>query len=359
MEQPLINGSIVRKYLLGELAEEERERIEVSLLTSESFYETLTALEDEVEDELIDQYTCGELSERERERFEQTFLTTPERAEKLKLVMGLNEHAVLAARERARAVLVGAHAEPAAATRPAAGPPSWSGRLRALNVFQNPLVGFACAVALLVSMLGVALLLIRSERLETQLAQSQARVQPAPAQDAGLREEIDRLRARNEELSASLTGSEEQRAGLEKEVASLRTGEGVNRATPRPSETPSARTPVYSVVLTPALRGGSGGGQPGLLTLPTNEANARLIMRLGDIDPKGYATFQAIVTKGDEEVTRSDRVSISAKRREVRAVATLSARLLRAGQYTVELRGVSRDGGADALALYTLQVETK
>src|SRR2546423_1418154 len=94
MEQPAINEQVVKKYLLGELAEREREQIEERLLTDDSFYATLTALEDEVEDELIEQYLDGELTPPQREHFERVLLHTPERAEKLRLLKDLKEMTV-------------------------------------------------------------------------------------------------------------------------------------------------------------------------------------------------------------------------------------------------------------------------
>jgi anti-sigma-K factor RskA len=68
MEQSAINETLVRQYLLGLLSEDEHERLEMSLLTDDRIYETLTALEDEVEDELIDQYLAAVDPEPQRRR---------------------------------------------------------------------------------------------------------------------------------------------------------------------------------------------------------------------------------------------------------------------------------------------------
>ncbi len=359
MEQPPINGSLVRKYLLGEVGEDERERIEVGLLTSDSFYETLTALEDEVEDELIDQYVGGELSERERERFEHIFLTTPERTKKLRLVLDLNERAALTPAARV-AHAAAATVDPVTTARPAVGRESWWQRFSAFGIFQNPLVGFSCAVALLVSLFCGILLLIRAERLEAQLTQLQARGNASPTPDAALKEQLDQLRARNEELSADFERAEEQRVKLEREVASLKTAGAENPATPRPSGTPSAGTPVYAVLLTPTMRSGSGDERPAILELSVNATSARLLMDLRDIDPKAYASFRAIVgTDGGAEVLTSNRVSVIKRGGRRRAAVTLPARRLPQGQYTVELRGVTADGTAEPIGLYSLQVITK
>jgi anti-sigma factor RsiW len=96
MEQSAINETLVRQYLLGLLSEDEHERLEMSLLTDDRIYETLTALEDEVEDELIDQYLDGELTAPERDKFEHDFLKKPERDYKLKHIKDLKDNVMLA-----------------------------------------------------------------------------------------------------------------------------------------------------------------------------------------------------------------------------------------------------------------------
>jgi hypothetical protein len=85
MKQPAINEQLVRRYLLDALPKRERERVDVGLLTDDRYYEALTTLESEVEDELIDQYLDGELTGTELENFERLFLNSPERAHKLKV----------------------------------------------------------------------------------------------------------------------------------------------------------------------------------------------------------------------------------------------------------------------------------
>ena len=64
MKQAVPSEQIMRKYLLGVLSEEERERIEQNMLTDDGFYEDFLPLEDMVEDDLIDQYLNGDLTGR-------------------------------------------------------------------------------------------------------------------------------------------------------------------------------------------------------------------------------------------------------------------------------------------------------
>ncbi|HET6977044.1 MAG TPA: CHAT domain-containing protein [Pyrinomonadaceae bacterium] len=70
----------VKRYLLQQLSDPERQEIELRILNDDNFSAELEA----AEDELIDEYLADELSSDERERFEQNFLTTPARHSKLR-----------------------------------------------------------------------------------------------------------------------------------------------------------------------------------------------------------------------------------------------------------------------------------
>jgi len=69
----------VKRYLLKQLSDAERQEIELRLLTDDEF----AAEVEIVEDELIDEYVANELSKDERERFHEHFLTNPNRENKL------------------------------------------------------------------------------------------------------------------------------------------------------------------------------------------------------------------------------------------------------------------------------------
>lgn len=343
MEQPAINEQVVRKYLLGDLAEAERERIEERLLTDDDFYENLTALEDEVEDELIDQYLDGELTRPQREHFEIVFLNSPERADKLRLVKDL----------RGRVI-------PGATPTVAPARPARRSWIPAFDLFQNPLVGLSCAAALLIAALSCAWLWTKSRRLETELRQAQAGAPQSPQVEPRLREELEQLRLRNEELTAGLRRSEEQRAGLEQDVAALK-GREEPAATPPGRTSPPSPSSLASVVLLPFTRGPSAGTAPPALALRPGVTQARLFLNIPrDVDPKSYKSFRALVRKrSGEEIWRAEAVQMQTASRPARAVITLPAERLAEGEYVAELKGLPSEGPAENIGSYYFRVPTK
>jgi CHAT domain-containing protein/anti-sigma-K factor RskA len=81
--------SLIYRYLLGEVADEERREVEERASADEDYRGWLRA----GEHELIAAYTSGDLTEAERERFEKYFLRSEERREKLRLAELLYERA--------------------------------------------------------------------------------------------------------------------------------------------------------------------------------------------------------------------------------------------------------------------------
>jgi len=84
------NQQMLEKYLLGDLSEPERERIEKEYFTNDEAWELLTT----VEDELIDSYIRGRLSKRQRGQFQNYFLQSPRRRERYEFALLLLDPAV-------------------------------------------------------------------------------------------------------------------------------------------------------------------------------------------------------------------------------------------------------------------------
>lgn len=87
MERP---GSpeLIKRYLLGDLDEAEREKIEAQLLRDEGMLAAIS----EVQDELLDDYALDVLSDRDRSLFDMNFVLSPERLHKLRFSTALAKY---------------------------------------------------------------------------------------------------------------------------------------------------------------------------------------------------------------------------------------------------------------------------
>ncbi|HEX8068908.1 MAG TPA: zf-HC2 domain-containing protein [Pyrinomonadaceae bacterium] len=149
--------ALLRRFLLDELGEEERERVEQLFLADSDYREKVLI----AEDDLIDDYLDGALSPADSARFRSHYLSTPRQRRKLRVAKSIKKYS--AAR---------------LAAPPAGGTPQSGagGRGRAAHVsLRNPLVSLPLAAALVLAFGLGAVKLIESWRFNRRQAQEQSR----------------------------------------------------------------------------------------------------------------------------------------------------------------------------------------
>lgn len=88
MKELVLNESLARRFLLGQLPLEEQGRIEeLAFQDPETF-----AFLQSAEDDLVDEFLHDELSQDEKERFEKHFLTRPGRRQNLRIARALKQY---------------------------------------------------------------------------------------------------------------------------------------------------------------------------------------------------------------------------------------------------------------------------
>ena len=317
----------LRRFLLGDLPEGEREAIERQCLAEQSLiFEQLVA----IEDELRFDYLLGRLSPADHGRFEGKYLSTPEGRERLAF---------------AQALLLAADAAPV--TEP--------------HRPKTPWTRHAIAAALGVAVLGLgAVVTMQSRTLEQfrkQVAQAQADVaarqtqiadiqagaatsqsslQSVQADAARLRDELARVQAHSLEL--------EQQLAVASHAQPARPA-----ATPTPTPTPGA--PVSALTLKPGLLISSG-QELTHVDLVTATRGLELTLTL----PNGggaYPSYSAALLNSEgRPIWTAAHLS-----RTGRAVPfVVPAGRLKKSDYQVLLRGVMADGRPQDLAGYAFRV---
>ena len=90
VKEGFVTDSVIRRFLLGDIDEEERERIERRFISDQEAYEKIVV----VEDELIEDYLEDSLTAPDREKFLAQYGHTPKERRKLRIVKAIKEHAV-------------------------------------------------------------------------------------------------------------------------------------------------------------------------------------------------------------------------------------------------------------------------
>lgn len=327
MEQIVLDEQLMRRYLLGQLSEKKREQIEERLMTDDEFFESVIDLEDSVEDELIEQYISGELAGREKQSFEQVFLTTPERREKLRLAQDLDTYA--------SRMTLGAQVSSKPDTRLSL----WRSLSDALR-FQNPGAALLLTAALVLMLIGSAWLALKVRHLEGELRQTR-----------------DQQLDRNRELTTSLQQSEEQRAKLEQELASLKAQQPLIPEQPDNIEGVKPGKQIVSIFLPMLPSRGADGGGTEVLRMPPNARSFKLILSLDNIDLRDYKSYKVVLEKRDgTRILETGKVNLLTGHGQYNISVTLPARLFPGGEYYVELNGVPNSGDHEPIGAYSFRI---
>ncbi|MEW6210911.1 MAG: hypothetical protein AB1631_21280 [Acidobacteriota bacterium] len=317
MNKRTYSDDLLIRYLLGDLSEEERIRLEEEFFTDDELFEEMVALEEE----LMYDYAQGRLTGRERELFERRFLVTKADREKLEVVGAISSR--LAARARAKR-----------AGRQAG---LWR-KLVAFFQVQNPALQLGFAVATLVALIGCVWLATETIRLRDQIGEIEA-AKEAQARDLG--ERMEDQQAKAQELTSQLEGERSERERLARDLA---------REKSRSQE--QILPAIISFVLTPgSVRGG---GEIKRLAIPPVARALRLQLNIRK--KADYRSYRATLLSAEgEEVWSQDRLPHAGQSVYLR----LPAAALKEGDYELTLQGMTAGRDFEEVATYYFSVVRK
>ncbi|HEY6189266.1 MAG TPA: hypothetical protein VIW80_16555 [Pyrinomonadaceae bacterium] len=320
------NDDLIRRYLLGELSEDEREQFERRLMSEDDLYQQLLINEDD----LIDEYVYSTLPEHDRVKFSRQFLQVPELRQDIRFAVALRNRAQKAAPQTT--------AE--GSSKPSR--PSLFDWLR--TFFMRPALGYALATALLAVVLLTVWLAVQNSRLRQQVEQLQARQTPTPAPPQDLQEQLASERLRNEQLSAELRRAQEANAVGARPVEDAQE----RRPTPKPTGEPAT---FVAFTLTPGLSRGESEGWKRISLQPgVREARIRL-----DLPEAGYRSYRVTVRSidsGREILQRQGLRAVGGKFVQL----SIAAALLSPNDYEILLSGTLPSGETEEISRYNFRV---
>jgi hypothetical protein len=307
------------RYLLGELSEEESERIERRYIADRDFLDELLA----VEDDLLDQYVGGELKGRQREKFEERLLATPRQRERVR------DAQILAARIGALATV----ASPDAKRQKGS---SWFPFFNRRNLA----VALPLAFAALVLLAGTGWLLTRTARLQEQVERMRAEQSAADRREQELREQLAGAQQEKTDLLRQLQEASEVSGPEGQKDAAL----------PKKRIVPSMAT----FTLVPGLLRG---GEAGNFALPLGVEIVQLDIQILSAQ---YKSYRAEVQSADGETIyqQSGLAARSAKSGESIRIK-IPSRLLRGRDYVVKISGLAANGNFEDAGLYSFRIFPK
>lgn len=359
----------IKRYLLGELSDEEQLHLEERLLEDAEYYTQLQL----AEEDLADDYACGRLTQSEVKRFESYFMAAPQRSGAVRFAEALHRHI---------AADVAPESAPHTGERPAGQRwwrqqrrstlaslstvaslrlPHWAGpSLAAAGAVMVVVLVTAGSVAVWINHRADSQQRAANHHLDGQLAALPAgegpaaaasplppAEQPAPHQDklaqlpaAGRRSPPPPSQQHSQSGSKAAAG---RTASPQPSTQGLRSQPGANVRTPH--------------VVTLALVSGRlrSGGE--LSTVRLAAGTKQLQLELGVLDGEDYASYRAEVrTAEGREVARSDNLAVQQTTTGTLVRLAVPASLLTTNDYIVTLSGASADGEHEPVSTYYFRV---
>jgi hypothetical protein len=312
------NENLIRRYLLGELAEADQAALEQELLIDRDKFDQVCA----VENDLVDSYVRGEMSRADRKRFESHYLASSLHRERVAIAESFLTEIDQTVGERVEVrekepVVHGGLSFSRRSPRPVFGP-----------VFAM------VVVAVMALLLTFSLVWSYTER--ARLTGQIARVQKeAQTEHAFLRQRERELASRNQEI--------------EKEIADVSQRNELEQLRRREQATPSTS---FSYLLLPAsIRSQKG---PPQTTIPLSAGKAHLWMELFN---NVYTTYQVILQSVEgREILRSRTGKFRFGKDRTFATLPVNSGDLTKGDYILILFGQTADGRNEEIDRYFFRV---
>lgn len=305
------NDDLLTRYLLGDLSEEEQERVEERYISDRGFYDQLLA----AEDDLIDSYAEKALTPQQLVSFEKYFLRSPERQNRVAF---------------AEAWMAYVSHQWAAAKAPAAAKKTTDTK-RSLFEFLRPA---AWPLALRVG--AAALLIVVGGWLTFEVFRLRTQVQRAEAQRAALQKQ-------NEDL--------EQQIYAEKN-RSLELAEKLEQERIQPVPPNQVSSEIVSFFLTPGLVRGTGEAKRNVIPASARDVNLQL-----SFNDEQYERYDVVITNVEgREIWRKDAGKPQSRNGGKTIAVRVPAALFKTNDYIVNVIGTD---SSDKVARYAFSVLRK
>jgi hypothetical protein len=320
------NETEIRRFLLGDMREDERSAFEERFVESADFFEEIRVSEDE----LIESYIRKTLSPGEKENFEKSFLTTKIRRRRVaftrEMLGKLPEYKEAAAVKKI---------ETAAAQNPSV----WNS---IIDFFKTPKLAFGAAFALLVLIFG-GWFLLRNPN-QTDIVQQ---ITPTPTVQIAQPNANQNLPA-NENVSNNLNTNASEKNPVNRN-ASNRETPNTNQNTNTPKQESGGIMPVL------ALFAGTvrSGGKMSELNLPENARGANLQLNL---ESRNYKIYRVEIVDADGNPVLKNN-NLKAQNSKINLF--VPAAKLRRGDYIVRLSALNPQNETESVADYTFRVNRK
>ncbi len=302
-EQQTEEDALLRRYLLGELNEEQRNEIEQRMIEEDDYFTQASI----AEEELMSDYARGELTPAERPEFESRFLRHPGQRQRVILATAL----VNRARE--------AKAEFSLPQAESINRVSLWQRCKSFFTFHRFALQLSVAAALMICIAGVGWLLSENAGLKQQLRAAEGYRQESNE----LRRQLAEQQQQNEATTSQLAEEKTRRTAVEEKMAALKGTKAAISPSPLPT--------VVALLLKPNLVRSEGDAMTATLSNKVEVLRLQIVLESND-----YKTYRAELKNYNETLFKRDGLR---PRGANRLILDVPAARLNGGDYLLEING--------------------
>lgn len=323
----LHNETEIRRFLLGEMSEDERTAFEERFVADEDLFEQMRV----VEDELIESYIRGTLSAVEKDKFERSFLAAEPRRRRVAFARTMLD------KFAAQAAVASKKIETAAVQNPSV----WDS---ITNFFKTPKLAFGAAFALLALTFGGWFLLRNPNNTEIV-----RQIMPTPT--------IETIEpSQNQNSPTSKNDAVNSNTNTAQKNVDKNTSSNANRELPNKNQ--NSNTPKQnSIGISPVLALFAGTvraeGKMPELNLPKNALGANLELNL---ESQAYKIYRVEIADPDGNLILKNN-NLRAKNSKINLF--VPAQKLRRGDYIIKLSALNQQNENESVADYTFRVNRK
>ncbi|PWT82540.1 MAG: hypothetical protein C5B57_08510 [Blastocatellia bacterium] len=304
------------RYLLGELSNDEAEKLDELSIADDRFATRLNA----VEDDLVDAYAKGEISGEMLDRFRSHYLSSPARRDKVEFAETLLAYET---RRASKAPVRGS-----------------SFRQAVKLPLRAPALQWGLAAAALFTLFATGYLLVSNRRLQHQLTETRAARLALEEREQRLQRELNAQRAASDDRAQELARVRESLAAIGSETGTK-------------SQVKSSGTLSF-VLLAPKR----GAGEITTIAIPPGTQTVTFRLELETDD---FPRYQIAVKDAEtDRIVSQSRSLRAASRGDAKSLSvTISAALLEPKRYAIDLSGVRPEGGSNFIGSYSFRVVIK
>jgi anti-sigma factor RsiW len=356
MNTDTLNDELLKRYLLDDVSDDERQEVEARFFEDDSFFEEMLSLEDELHYE----YRQNRLSPREQYHFERKFLQSAKEREKSAFADAFLKATADFAEKTSETTVRNSEEAPVSMWR----------QVSAFFSFSGSAMQFGLSAAVILLAFGLGIVLFKNAQMQRDMASLESsrnnrlvEQEQIIAEKQRRQEELEQQHAaeklKGEQNEKKLLEIQLERENLKREIAEARRQVDQPLHVPQTTKIPSANAQRSFVALILSPGWFTRGGGDRMKQVKLTPAIRNLQLSLLSENTETYQSYRAVLKTLDEgrEVWTNENLKSRGKSAKKNFSLNVPTKILQRADYEISLVGVKESGETEEIMSYYFSVQ--